>query len=573
MPARLRCPRRLLVAALLLLALALPALALAPPALAATAPAAAPVVDLQQGWRPEEAELYNHTSEGTNLAPLELALKLPDPTRPGHRFLEDLEQRYGFIPSPPSERNPHGLPVGLAIDPRPQRFGDRTYLGLTCAVCHTRELRAQPLARRGGAQEVRLPVHGGPALVNLPAFNNDFYGAFAALLDDEGAFSGYAAEVLGPEAGSEALAGLRQEITDLLGPVQATRQVIAAMGVEQPDFGPGNLNALSQGNYNNVGLVAWLTSRGLMQPSGEKPLPIGFAGTVNFPPVWFSPHDDWAQWFAEIHHQGSRNWVQSVSSSPVRPPRQAAALKEGAIVASVDFDGIEAIQEALNRLRTPRWPEAVFGALDRPRVDEGRQLFGQHCASCHVSSPGTANAVGRRFRQRRAFAVGTDPLAYEQFAAGAEARAAGLTRLSEAILKLRRAQLLQRFNNDATLVANTELFDSKGLPNRFGLARDYNGAEGAAYWAPPLEGVFATSPYLHNGSVRTLGDLLTPPEQRPSRFRTGTNLYDPQQLGLRDEGPFTYDTAEPGKGAGGHPFGTDLPQAQKQALLEYLKSL
>jgi hypothetical protein len=145
MPARLRFPRRLLVVALLLLALALPGLALAPPALAAIASAAAPVVDLQQGWRPEEAELYNHTSEGTNLAPLELALKLPDAARPGHHFLEDLEQRYGFIPSPQSERNPHGLPVGLAIDPRPQRFGDRTYLGLTCAVS-----RVNPLGRRVG---------------------------------------------------------------------------------------------------------------------------------------------------------------------------------------------------------------------------------------------------------------------------------------------------------------------------------------------------------------------------------------------------------------------------------------
>ena len=60
MPARLRFPRRLLVVALLLLALALPGLALAPPALVAIASAAAPVVDLQQGWRPEEAELYRN---------------------------------------------------------------------------------------------------------------------------------------------------------------------------------------------------------------------------------------------------------------------------------------------------------------------------------------------------------------------------------------------------------------------------------------------------------------------------------------------------------------------------------
>lgn len=121
------------------------------------------------------------------------------------------------------------------------------------------------------------------------------------------------------------------------------------------------------------------------------------------------------------------------------------------------------------------------------------------------------------------------------------------------------AQLLARFINDATLVANTELFDSRGLPNRFDLARDYDGKEGAAY--------------LHNGSVRTLTDLLTPPEQRPRRFYTGSNLYNPRQLGLEDAGPFVYDTSEPGKGAQGHAYGTDLPAGQKRALLEYLKSL
>jgi mono/diheme cytochrome c family protein len=550
----------------------------APLTLALTSPAPAwgaqAVIDLQQGWRPEEIDLYHHTSEGTNLAPLQLALHLPDPQRPGHLFLEDLDKRYGFIPSPVSERNPHGLPVGLTIDPRPERFGDRTYLGLTCATCHTRELRARPVTSPLGLlRTVRLPVHGGPGLVNLPAFDADFYGAFEALLTDDTAMARYARAVLDKPADAEAIAGLRQEILELLGPVRATREVMTALGVPPADFGPGNLNALTQGNYNNVGVAAWLARKGLLQPSGEQPLKIGFEGTVNLPPVWFAHQDEWAQWFAEIHHPGPRNWVQSVSSSPVRPPRQAAALKEGAIIGSVDFDGIDAIQETVVRLRTPRWPESVFGSLDSRLVGQGRTVFGEHCASCHVSTPEPANSAGRRFRERRAFAVGTDPVAVEQFAAGAERRAAGLTRLSEALLRLRHVQLLKRFDNDATLVANTELADSKGLPNRFGLANDYNGAPGAAYWASNLEGIFASSPYLHNGSVRTLPDLLTPPDQRPTRFHTGTNLYDPRQLGLRDAGPFVYDTSEPGKSAQGHDYGTDLPREQKRALLEYLKSL
>ena len=82
---------------------------------------------------------------------------------------------------------------------------------------------------------------------------------------------------------------------------------------------------------------------------------------------------------------------------------------------------------------------------------------------------------------------------------------------------------------------------SRGRPNEFGLAKDdYKDAEeanwpktGAAYWASPLEGIFASSPYFHNGSVRTLWDVLTPPAQRPKTFRTGSNEFDVEGVGLR----------------------------------------
>ena len=67
--------------------------------------------------------------------------------------------------------------------------------------------------------------------------------------------------------------------------------------------------------------------------------------------------------------------------------------------------------------------------------------------------------------------------------------------------------------------------------------------------------------------------MLTPPAQRPKTFRTGTTEFDVEGVGLRDEGSFLYNTAEPGKGNGGHQFGTDLSPDKKAALIEYLKSL
>ena len=99
--------------------------------------------------------------------------------------------------------------------------------------------------------------------------------------------------------------------------------------------------------------------------------------------------------------------------------------------------------------------------------------------------------------------------------AHAATRVEGLTDLSNKIIAFRRMQLQQSRHEADNYMA----LYSRGRPNGFGIAKDYSsdaGAakwrkSGAAYWAPPLEGIFASSPYLHNGSVRTLWDVLTPP--------------------------------------------------------------
>jgi hypothetical protein len=94
-----------------------------------------------------------------------------------------------------------------------------------------------------------------------------------------------------------------------------------------------------------------------------------------------------------------------------------------------------------------------------------------------------------------------------------------------------------------------------------------------------LDGLWLRGPYLHNGSVPSVRDLLNPPEERPKSFYRGYDLVDPINLGFVSEGDeaervgFYYDTNVPGNGNGGHEYGTSLPRAKKEALLEYLKTL
>jgi hypothetical protein len=111
------------------------------------------------------------------------------------------------------------------------------------------------------------------------------------------------------------------------------------------------------------------------------------------------------------------------------------------------------------------------------------------------------------------------------------------------------------------------------------------------YNPPFLDGVWLRAPYLHNGSVPTLRDLLTPPEQRPKLFWRGYDVYDPVNVGFFAPGPavagreptrmesearrvgMKHDTSRRANSNQGHAFGTDLPAAEKDALLEYLKTL
>lgn len=111
----------------------------------------------------------------------------------------------------------------------------------------------------------------------------------------------------------------------------------------------------------------------------------------------------------------------------------------------------------------------------------------------------------------------------------------------------------------------------------------------AGYQSPPLDGVWATAPYLHNGSVPTLYDMLNS-KSRPKiftrSFRTDESAYDKKKIGWRietfDSAPNwdnawearrIYDTTQPGRGNGGHTYGDSLTDPQRWAIIEYLKML
>jgi hypothetical protein len=194
-------------------------------------------------------------------------------------------------------------------------------------------------------------------------------------------------------------------------------------------------------------------------------------------------------------------------------------------------------------LTPPKYPFPI----DATRAERGRAIFTKSCARCH----GTYGPEGKYPNRIVALKViGTDP-----------ARALGLA-----------DRLVAHYNS-----------------TWFGEDYPVN-LEKVGYQAPPLDGIWATAPYLHNGSVPTLAALLNSPD-RPARFRrppsTGFEHYDTVNVGWKSdvvsdlpspalpphEARFIYDTARFGLGNGGHTFGDTLNDQERFDVIEYLKAL
>ena len=105
-------------------------------------------------------------------------------------------------------------------------------------------------------------------------------------------------------------------------------------------------------------------------------------------------------------------------------------------------------------------------------------------------------------------------------------------------------------------------------------------SDAAVYKARPLTGIWATAPYLHNGSVPNLYELLLPAAERSSEFYVGNRLFDPERVGYvtaaettTGDAAFRFDTTVTGNLNTGHEYAAELSDVERQELLEYLKSL
>jgi hypothetical protein len=191
---------------------------------------------------------------------------------------------------------------------------------------------------------------------------------------------------------------------------------------------------------------------------------------------------------------------------------------------------MEDLDSFLSALPPPKFPFPI----DADRAAKGKPVYDCYCAECHdVGAPRTSKAIPIE-------EIGTD------------------------------RERLDTWTQAAADEANA-VVRSLGI-NRPNMVKNHG------YCSPPLDGLWMRAPYLHNGSVPTLRDLLEPVEKRPRIFYRGFDVYDPVNVGFVSQGAhaqregWKHDVTVRGDGNQGHTYGTDLGDDDKRALLEYLKT-
>jgi hypothetical protein len=590
------------------------------------------VADYGNGLTPAQKETYYHLSQGSDILPwiLLTAVDVADPssTKP---FVENLE-RYGLLPDPARD---DGLPVGLTVSSNPFTFG-MDFVGITCAACHVGELRHDGKAVRvdGAPNMFNLQLFYSDAVDAITAATSDRNKLWRALKrlgrQDYGRY-GVAAPFVRPATlvyyGANVLLH-RDRLDARLELISVIEVAKEQRDPQHPTSGFGRLDAFDgTRNFiftrlrkadaakgfevdkaNMVKLDAATKFPQLWSRKARPPEPVeAYSGQPQrFPPVWGFKDYDWIEWTIDTNTVMERNFTETLGAGAtvVLDPARTGSLFDS----SIPMANIHDLEWLAYYMDPPKWPTAIFGEIKPDLAAAGAGIFRSRCAGCHEYGDDQRTPTGLiRLRGMRPEDVGTDPTAALRIScpipdtgalvipprsytaedstllkdcAGVKAGTAfvgnSFAKTVQAAVDSTKQKAYAAAGIDASQQRVMENLDQRGGVAWRDTLLDTQPPYGP-YAARPLYGIWAAAPYLHNGSVPTLYHLLLPPEQRPKTFALGGREYDPVRLGFAVETSCSQqdcvvDTTRTGDGNGGHLWGTDLSEADRTALLEYLKT-
>ena len=502
-------------------------------------------------------EYFYQKSLGSQLIPFTWfrALQKTD----GQPFADAVHlQQFGFLFEPNVTEINLPLPIGMAKDSDPVTGA---WLGLTCAACHTGEWRYQ-------THKVR--IDGGPGRIDLVSFEQSLVAALESVDTSEERFQSFSQKVLKGDSTAEAVEQLRRDLR------QQTRRLTERVARNRPSRppGPGRLDFLGI-QLNEVFGAAISQPGNCRTPDAP----------VSIPALWGTHEFEWTMWNGAVHSPLVRNVGEalgvyaklSVSETDFRT-RSTIRVKD-----------LHQLEEILLSITPPPWPGEVFGAIDAEKVAAGKKLYDkQGCATCHEPELSMPYLFKRKFRQTRLIPyteVKTDSTAAVAFAKRTAVPGLFASRLTDNADKKRAADspvllpdiyvdVMGDVMRDGFTELNLDLLARIGMVHGAEPTRRPSLEQQLSYKAVPLSGVWATAPYLHNGSVATLFELFVPSAKRQKQFRV-SNRFDPAKVGCAEglDSDWKFDTTLPGNSNAGHEYGTSLSDAERMELVEYLKTL
>ncbi|HET7217111.1 MAG TPA: di-heme-cytochrome C peroxidase [Vicinamibacterales bacterium] len=537
----------------------------------------------ENGLTPQDRASFYHLSEGGELFPLDwaLALEVETPVADGtvqvRPFLDDIE-RYGLLADGKHQGNPYGLPVGVSLA-RAKTTGVEM-IGLNCSACHVGQVQYQNHA-------VRVDGAGNMVLVNkflqdlatetertmkAPHRLARFWERLREIRRERRA-GGVDAPAAEDERVMRRLAHLFTSNRGLLeAQVNALRNVptLARSIAISTQEGYGRLDAFGIGRDELFGAI------------GANSLPAD--APVSIPHVWGMEYTGWLQWGANTNSVMERNIGQALGVG--------ALLDAKTFESTVRLDNLHTLEGLAYKITPPTWPDA-FPPIDQARAETGRGLFYKYCAGCHETFK--TDGQMRTYQLFPLDEVGTDPMTAINYERQVQLKDGSTAYFPDAALDLIvkvKTRAYEDLKLDAKTIAEWEQRAVRKGPQwdptfRAPLLQSERFADTKGrrvYRAKTLVGIWATAPFLHNGSVPTIYDLLRPAADRPVSFPTGQREYDPAKLGLQTDPskftlppgliPFTFDTRLRGNWNTGHEwnFYPTLTDDLRYAIIEFLKT-
>jgi len=546
---------------------------------------------LDQGWSTADRQYFYRTTQGSRLMSYRIftALTTSYPNDAGGytagKFMSQGNlSRLGFLFDSDTTNNPDGLPIGFVKDT--SVAGKPDQIGMTCSTCHTRDV----VFKNANGVSTRYRIDGGQSYVDMERFLQQLQSTLWGPLNNTIEFDKLCT-TLGAFTAS-AKAQVRTELSDAYTKINEENAANSpANGVNAP--GPGRLDALA--HIKNR--VANTVFPGQYTFAGNN---VNATAPVSFPFLWDAPYLDHVQYPSNVPNASIGSLARNVGEVTGVFAETKTARTLGVFTASstANVPNLVAIENRLLNLKSPVWPTAQ-APLNQTLVAQGDTLFNSYCASCHVEvdrNPRTqwiqTYAVGQSFTKTDATQADNN-INDRAFAGQTSSDSSKLINPLDILTSIEINLLLPEVWRTFDLNASHK---QSGAPSGVTttLADGTNTlATGEdklhTYKSRPLNGIWATGPYLHNGSVRTLADLLLPGAQRPSTFCVGSLEIDTVGVGMKNDCSvrevYTFDGTKAGNLPVGHEYGTpgdyrvqagwlpELTAQQRAAIVEYMKTL